>query len=195
MEISGVSTTAALRPTGSQMAEPGAAVPAPADAVGQAAAAVADGAPSADGEARSGGPGYISPFLRYDQGARVAVLYFRDFDTGETQDQIPSQRVVEEYRRAASRLAQDGHAAAEGDRTSGAPKGGSRTAGSPEPGAVGNGASGSAVSGSATASSGNAAHPGPAGSSGAPASSGAFAPPATGGRFSGSPGGLVSMQV
>lgn len=43
---------------------------------------------------------YISPVLRYDQGARVAVLFFRDFDTGETRDQIPAERVVEQYRRS-----------------------------------------------------------------------------------------------
>lgn len=61
-------------------------------------------------EAKSSGSGvsaagYISPFLRYDQSARVAVLYFRDVDTGETQSQIPSAKAVEEYRRAAGRLA------------------------------------------------------------------------------------------
>lgn len=43
---------------------------------------------------------YISPVLRYDQSARVAVLFFRDFDTGETRDQIPAERVVEQYRRS-----------------------------------------------------------------------------------------------
>lgn len=62
-------------------------------------------------KAASGAAGYISTFLRYDQEARVMVLLFRDVDTGATQDQIPSQRVVEEYRRNASRLtAADGAA-------------------------------------------------------------------------------------
>lgn len=54
---------------------------------------------------REGAPGgFISPVLRYDQMARVAVLYFRDTDTGETKVQIPAERVVEEYRRNVVRL-------------------------------------------------------------------------------------------
>ncbi|MCW2242617.1 hypothetical protein [Azospirillum canadense] len=48
--------------------------------------------------------GYISPYLRYDQMAHVAVLFFRDTDTGETKDQIPAERVVEQYRRNLLRL-------------------------------------------------------------------------------------------
>lgn len=48
--------------------------------------------------------GYISPYLRYDQMAHVAVLFFRDTDTGETKDQIPAERVVEQYRRNLARL-------------------------------------------------------------------------------------------
>lgn len=78
--------------------------------VGQSGrSAAADPAPTAAGareQASSGSspaqsPGlYISPVLRYDQSARVAVLLFRDFDTGETRDQIPAERVVEQYRRS-----------------------------------------------------------------------------------------------
>lgn len=39
---------------------------------------------------------YISPVVRYDQAAKLAVLFFRDADTGETRDQIPAEKVVEE---------------------------------------------------------------------------------------------------
>lgn len=46
---------------------------------------------------------YTSPVLRYDQDARVAVLYFRDFDTGETRDQIPAEQVVKKYRQSGGR--------------------------------------------------------------------------------------------
>lgn len=50
---------------------------------------------------------YISPVVRYDQAAKLAVLFFRDADTGETRDQIPAEKVVEEYRRAGGRSAGD----------------------------------------------------------------------------------------
>lgn len=42
---------------------------------------------------------YISPVVHYDQAAKVAVILFRDGDTGETKDQIPAEKVVEQYRR------------------------------------------------------------------------------------------------
>ncbi|HRQ83058.1 MAG TPA: hypothetical protein PKZ97_18255, partial [Azospirillaceae bacterium] len=59
-----------------------------------------DAKEQAAGASPAQSPGlYISPVLRYDQSARVAVLLFRDFDTGETRDQIPAERVVEQYRR------------------------------------------------------------------------------------------------
>lgn len=66
------------------------------------ASAGSSGASAADAASVSAQPTglYISPVLRYDQGARLAVLYFRDFDTGETRDQIPAERVVEQYRRS-----------------------------------------------------------------------------------------------
>ncbi|WP_207456214.1 hypothetical protein [Azospirillum sp. SYSU D00513] len=81
-------------------------------AVNRPAAPTAVTAPDRDatrasaGQADSGG--YISPAIRYDQGARLAVLVFRDYDTGETRDQIPAKRVVEEYRRAATSLNREG---------------------------------------------------------------------------------------
>lgn len=46
---------------------------------------------------------YISPIVRYDQVAQLAVMVFRDSDTGETRDQLPPERVVEQYRRSGGR--------------------------------------------------------------------------------------------
>ena len=65
---------------------------------------------------------YISPVLRYDQSARVAVLFFRDFDTGETRDQIPAERVVEQYRRTGGppQTTEEQRSAASGDSGYGA---------------------------------------------------------------------------
>ena len=61
--------------------------------------------------------GYISPVLRYDQSARLAVIHFRDRSSGETQNQIPAEQVVEQYRRTASRVGVPTDRAAEGDGT------------------------------------------------------------------------------
>lgn len=191
MEIRGVSSTTAIRPTAFQPTEAGtASTSLPADGTGIAAST---------GSEKSSGAGYISPYLRYDQGARVAVLYFRDFDTGETQDQIPSQRVVEEYRRTASRLAQEDErksaaakTAASGS-TDGATGGTGASSGSGYTPAAGNsGSAGGPVGVSfASASSG-----GPAtGTSAAAPTTGGFTPAATGGPSGGSPGGLVSVTV
>lgn len=58
----------------------------------------ASGAETSETE-NSAGAVYVSPVLRYDQQARIAVLFYRDADSGETEDQIPPKRVVEEYRR------------------------------------------------------------------------------------------------
>lgn len=97
MEINSVSTTTVNRPTSLSAPETAAN---PAESTSSATS-------SATPEKKtSAAGGYISPFLRYDQNARVAVLLFRDIDSGETRDQIPSRRVVEEYRRAAGRLTQ-----------------------------------------------------------------------------------------
>ncbi|RJF79355.1 hypothetical protein D3877_21470 [Azospirillum cavernae] len=97
MEIRSVSNAAVNRPTASSIAEAGV----------NATASLDSSAGDASGDKKSSSAvagGYISPYINYDQGARVAVLLFRDVETGATQDQIPSRRVVEEYRRTASRL-------------------------------------------------------------------------------------------
>ncbi len=105
MEISSVSgSTAVNRPTASPASEP---------------ASPSDPASPEKTEKKTAAGGYISPFLRYDQSARVAVLLFRDIDSGETRDQIPSRRVVEEYRRAASRLLQANAEQDNGSQTNG----------------------------------------------------------------------------
>lgn len=192
MEIRGVSSTTAIRPTAFQPTEAGSASASPAaDSTG----GTADG-----GTDKASGPGYISPFLRYDQGARVAVLYFRDFDTGETQDQIPSQRVVEEYRRTASRLAQEDErkSAAAKTETSGSTDGSSGgtavSSGSGYiPAASDSGSSGTSIGVSFASASGGGGTA--AGTSAAAPTTGGFTPAATGGRSGGSPGGLVSVTV
>lgn len=97
MEIRSVSNAAVNRPTASS-------VP---DAVANTNESLDSSTGDASGDKKSSSAvvgGYISPYINYDQGARVAVLLFRDVETGATQDQIPSRRVVEEYRRTASRL-------------------------------------------------------------------------------------------
>ena len=181
MEIRGVSSTTAVRPTAFQPTEAGSA----------------SASPPAEGRTdKASGPGYISPYLRYDQGARVAVLYFRDFDTGETQDQIPSQRVVEEYRRTASRLAQEDErksAAAKtgaSGSTDGSTGGTGTSSGSDYTPAAGNSGSAGVSFASASGSSGTATGV----SAAAPTTSG-FTPAVTGGPTGGSPGGLVSVTV
>ncbi len=97
MEIRSVSNAAVNRPTASS-------VP---DAVANTNESLDSSTGDASDDKKSSSAvvgGYISPYINYDQGARVAVLLFRDVETGATQDQIPSRRVVEEYRRTASRL-------------------------------------------------------------------------------------------
>ncbi|HEY0833814.1 MAG TPA: hypothetical protein VGE72_07890, partial [Azospirillum sp.] len=76
MDIGAVSSFPATRPTAPRTA-PSAPSGRPADAVS------------------SGDDGivYVSPAIKYDQTARMAVLLFRDADTGETKDQIPSEHV------------------------------------------------------------------------------------------------------
>jgi len=196
MEIRGVSSSTAVRPTAFQPTESGTASP--------STSAEDTGAVAAGDTEKSSGAGFISPFMRYDQGARVAVLYFRDFDTGETQDQIPSQRVVEEYRRTANRLSQ------EDERKSAAAKSGADGsaggAGGGPGGSSGSGygttTSGSGLGGTtagrsvgvsfASAPSGSGTAAGPAAA--APPTSG-FTPATTGGYTGGSPGALVSVTV
>lgn len=192
MEIRGVSSTTAVRPTALQPTEAGTA--------GSASPSAEDSA-SADAPGKAAGAGYISPFLRYDQGARVAVLYYRDFDTGETQDQIPSRRVVEEYRRAAGRPSQEDER-----KTASAPQTG--TAAAANGSAVGAGGTGTAAASAASGfgstglsfagsigSSGTGGIAGGTSSAGMPSVGGGVPPAAAGGSFGGSPGGLVSVTV
>lgn len=192
MEIRGVSSTTAIRPTAFQPTESGSASASP--------PAEGTGSTAEGGRDKASGPGYISPFLRYDQGARVAVLYFRDFDTGETQDQIPSQRVVEEYRRTASRLAQEDErkSAATKAGSSGSADGSTGGTGASSgsgytPAASGSGSAGTSIGVSFASASGGGTTAG-ASSAAAPATGG-FTPAATGRRSGGSPGGLVSVTV
>ncbi|KAA0596486.1 hypothetical protein J2848_002147 [Azospirillum lipoferum] len=196
MEIRGVSSTTAVRPTAFQPTEAGSAsASTPAETTGTAA----------NGETeKASGAGFISPFLRYDQSARVAVLYFRDFDTGATQDQIPSRRVVEEYRRTASRLSQederksaaaktgsDGSADGSTGSAAASPGSGYGTAYGTAAGDTGSTGTSIGVSfASAASSSGSAT-----GSGTAAPTTGGSTPAATGGRTGGSPGGLVSVTV
>ncbi len=192
MEIRGVSSTTAIRPTAFQPAEAGSALASPpAESTGNSAEGATD---------KASGPGYISPFMRYDQGARVAVLYFRDFDTGETQDQIPSQRVVEEYRRTASRLAQEDErkSAAAKTEASGSTDGAAVRTGASSgsgftPTASDSGAAGTSIGVSFASASGGGGTA--AGAGAAAPTTGGFTPAATGGRSGGSPGGLVSVTV
>lgn len=211
MEIRGVSSTTAVRPTAFQPTEGGVAASSAASV--RPSPTQTDGTVTGTEAGKSSGPGYISPYLRYDQGARVAVLYFRDFDTGETQDQIPSQRVVEEYRRAADRLAQDDQRKSAGTQTANGGKA-DRAAGSTDgtagtasgagsatpPSAVGTGSGGTSLGisfASATGSSGSAASPSVSSgvSTGAAPAVSSFTPVAAGGSYGGSPGGLVSVTV
>ena len=97
MEIRSISNIAAIRPV---------AIPTAPTSAEPAAEPAADASTTPDASERTARTpgGFISPVLRYDQMAHVAVLFFRDFDSGETKDQIPAERVVEEYRRNALRV-------------------------------------------------------------------------------------------
>ena len=75
--------------------------------------------PPAGGDSLAGGMGadhtaappasvpasFVNPVIRFDSSAGLAVLQFRDGETGEPQFHVPSQRAVMEYREqmAASR--------------------------------------------------------------------------------------------
>ncbi|SMH35546.1 hypothetical protein [Azospirillum agricola] len=191
MDIRSVSGAAPNRPAASQTPE---------TVVENADRVASDPSSSAmTGAKTSGVGGYISPFLRYDQGARVAVLLFRDIDTGETQDQIPSQRVVEEYRRTAGRLSPT--TGSDGSMATNAGAGRDGAASAFGTGSTGTGTAAnrgiSFASFGASASAG--ASPGISGTGGSapgPAASGAVPPPlAGGGGGTASPGGLVSVTV
>lgn len=206
MEIRGISTVPVNRPAASTIE---AAAPFVQPGITSTPSGTGADTP-AEGKALSGGGGYISPFLRYDQAARVAVLYFRDVDTGETQSQIPSARVVEEYRRTAGRLgpAEEtggsttrtgessgtaGTQASGGTTTGGTTTGGATQAATPsffasQPG-TGSGEGLPEVASPSGGSFGAVSTPGfsGGGTGGLPASSG--------GNFGPTPGGLVSVTV
>jgi len=192
MEIRSISNIAATRPVATPAA-PTAAEP----------AVAASTTPDASERAARTSGGFISPVLRYDQMAHVAVLFFRDFDSGETKDQIPAERVVEEYRRNALRVngdqdqpsdktgrtaavktggasTKDGTSAAATDGAGGSPAGFTSAYAGGAPGAA-------AVSApSVTPSVAYAA---------APVSAGGGAAVSSGGTGGGAPGGLVSVTV
>lgn len=44
-------------------------------------------------------PAFLSPVFRYDNAAQVAIMAFRDGNTGEVTQQFPPERIVAEYRR------------------------------------------------------------------------------------------------
>lgn len=142
MEIRSVSNAAVNRPTASSVVEAGA----------NSATSLESTAGNASGDKKSASAvvgGYISPYINYDQGARVAVLLFRDVETGATQDQIPSRRVVEEYRRTASRLGasteQNGKQGAKETGAESAAGGGTSATGSANSGSTSSGISAAAL--------------------------------------------------
>ncbi|HYD31563.1 MAG TPA: hypothetical protein VEB64_11995 [Azospirillaceae bacterium] len=63
---------------------------------GHSPADSAVGAPGQDQTATA--PAYPNPVLRFDPSSGVAVLQFRDSNTGEARYQYPSERAVMEYR-------------------------------------------------------------------------------------------------
>lgn len=189
MDIRSVSGIQANRPT------PASAVPTPqsvADATAQTPQTASNTAGRSVSAASASDPvvvagGYISPVLRYDQGARLAVIYFRDRSSGETQNQIPAQQVVEEYRRTASRLS---GATAEGPGTG---KGGVASSGTTTP----DGAGRSAGPGFGPPTSSGAPSTGtpPATGAGPTGTTSTAVPGVAGSYGAGSPGAIVSVTV
>ncbi|ALJ36625.1 MULTISPECIES: hypothetical protein [Azospirillum] len=192
MDIRSVSGIQANRPTPASAAPTPQSVADAAAPTSQTASSVADQSTSAaspsDPVVVAGG--YISPVLRYDQGARLAVIYFRDRSSGETQNQIPAQQVVEEYRRTASRLSVATGATAEGPGTG---KGGVASSGTATP----DGAGRSAGPGFDPPTSSGAPSSGtpPATGAGPTGTAPAAVPRAAGSYGAGSPGAIVSVTV
>ncbi|CAO3377163.1 hypothetical protein [Azospirillum argentinense] len=183
MDIRSVSGIQANRPT------PASAVPTPqsvADAAAQTSQVAANAATQSTAESPSDpvvvAGGYISPVLRYDQDARLAVIYFRDRSSGETQNQIPAQQVVEEYRRTASRLGGAADAAGHGPATG--------------KGTTASGV-GAVPSGTPSGEAPSVAGRGTTGSIPAAVSAASTSAPAPGGLSygAGSPGAIVSVTV
>lgn len=67
-----------------------------------AASSDAAGSTVVRGNADDGPPqfvaNYLSPFIRLDSATRLAILQFRDSDTGEVREQYPSPRAIKEYK-------------------------------------------------------------------------------------------------
>ena len=63
-------------------------------------AASASAPTSAETASATIGAGYISPFGRFDYTSHLEILQFRNSDTGKVTLQIPSERVVDAYRRS-----------------------------------------------------------------------------------------------
>ncbi|WP_448208710.1 hypothetical protein [Azospirillum sp. sgz302134] len=193
MEIRSVSSIAANRLPATAAPIAPAAVPAPTTVpTTEAGAGATNTVAPAVGTGTGRGPGgYISPILRYDQMAHVAVLFFRDTDTGETRDQIPAERVVEQYRRNVLRQTSGPETAPDGSARTGDKVGGS--GGAKAPTGYSTGTAPEMKAGTGTAGLG--AFPGPSGSHDAPPATGAGASPSAGVSGGGAPGGLVSVTV
>ncbi|MEI8395275.1 MAG: hypothetical protein WCF85_11100 [Rhodospirillaceae bacterium] len=58
-------------------------------------AAVSTGTPKADSAAAP----YLSPVFQFDPVAKLTILSYRDPGNGQVTTQIPSERIVEQYRR------------------------------------------------------------------------------------------------
>lgn len=150
MSIGAITSTAAYqRPSSSISArsvETSASETGTATDAGAGGGQVAETASGQDGKASGL---FISPVLRYDQSARVAVLLFRDFDTGETRDQIPAEKVVKQYRQTGGPPQTD--SSESGAETNGAGYEASRQGAGPTSGGTSFGGESGRVSGSAYA--------------------------------------------
>lgn len=87
--------------------------------------------------------GYFSPVMRFDQSAGLAVLHFRDFETGETTDQFPAKWVVEQYRQGTRTAPSSAAAAASAAQFNFDPASGNRLANQPVTPRSGQGSTGS----------------------------------------------------
>ena len=57
---------------------------------------------TSDAASAASGVSYVSPFGRYDYSSHLEILQFRNAETGKVVLQIPSERVVDAYRRGAA---------------------------------------------------------------------------------------------
>lgn len=142
-------------------------------------------------------PRFISPVIRVDQSG-LAVLQFRDGDTGEKTQQYPSEKAIREYRQfaqvendvGAGAVVDNGETASTGQGDTGA--GGSSAAGSGSgggetPGGFGSGGSGlgGSTGGGSGSGGGTSTGTGPGSGGGGKSGSGTTASGAAGGGSSG----------